>query len=65
MLRLSQAKLNQIKYVNMDNFYECQNFGAFYLCNGNDLTYISHEDDNYIISCLINGNKIVAIRELE
>ena len=63
MLRLSSAKPFQVKNVTEENFYESCEFGSFYLCYGDDLVYISHEDDDYILKHIRNGEKVVAIKD--
>lgn len=65
MLRLSQARVDQVKEITEDNFYEYGRFGDLYLCEGDELTYISMEDDDDILKRLHRGEKVVVIREDE
>lgn len=66
MLRLSQAKGNQVREIEDDfDFYENYDFGEFYLVedDGDELTYIDMEDDDYILKCIHNGERVVSINE--
>ena len=66
MLWLSQASKDQVREIEDDSdFYENYDFGEFYLVEGDELTYIDMEDDNYILSRIHNGEKVVSIKEDE